>query len=105
MAANLDEPDVGRLIRARRLAAAWDQESLARLAGVSVRTVRNIELGRHSPRRATVQLLLEALPDISTDPVPRSNGTGPEGPAGLRIAVLGPLLVRRGPHVVDMRSR
>jgi DNA-binding SARP family transcriptional activator len=99
----LDDADLGRVIRERRLAAGWDQESLARLAGVSVRTLRNIELGRvRSPRRESVQRLFAALPDVHADRAP--NGAG-AGAAALRIAVLGPLLLHRGPYAVDLRSR
>jgi DNA-binding SARP family transcriptional activator len=104
--ANLDEPDVGRVIRERRLASGWNQESLARLAGVSVRTVRNIELGRvHSPRRESVQRLLGALRDGPGDRAPNGTGVGAAGTAGLRIAVLGPLQLRLGPRSFDLRSR
>ncbi|WP_203790194.1 BTAD domain-containing putative transcriptional regulator [Paractinoplanes rishiriensis] len=83
------------MIRARRQAAGWDQESLARAAGVSVRTVRNIELGRvRSPLHESVRRLVGALP-----------GGASAASSRLHIEVLGPVLVRRGPHPVDLRSR
>ena len=49
-------------LRSRRQAAALSQERLAELAGVSVRTIRNIEGGRvRAPRLASVGALAEAL--------------------------------------------
>lgn len=50
--------DLAALRRIRR----WTQEELAERSGLSVRTIRNVELGRvASPRRSSVDLLLRAL--------------------------------------------
>ena len=46
----------------RRRQIGWSQEELAERTGLSVRTIRNLEIGRiRNPRRASMDLLLEAL--------------------------------------------
>lgn len=56
------------LLRARRYAAGLTQEELARIAGVGVRTVRDLETGRAAtPHRATVELLANALKLVGSD--------------------------------------
>ncbi len=61
----MDEPvnaAVGILLRRYRLAADLSQEALAARAGVSVRSISNLERGvRHRPRDETLRLLAEAL--------------------------------------------
>lgn len=55
-------PGLARLLRARRRAAGLTQADLAGLAGVAVRTVREVERGRTSRvQRATAVLLADAL--------------------------------------------
>ncbi|WP_327674840.1 helix-turn-helix domain-containing protein [Kitasatospora sp. NBC_00458] len=51
-----------RLIAALRIQRGWTQEELAEYSGLSVRTIRNLELGRvQNPRRSSVDLLVNAL--------------------------------------------
>jgi transcriptional regulator with XRE-family HTH domain len=53
----------GELLRASRLAAGMTQEALAARAGLSARVISDLERSaKHTPRAATVQLLVEALP-------------------------------------------
>jgi transcriptional regulator with XRE-family HTH domain len=54
--------DFGERLRRRRVAARITQESLAEIAGVSVRTIRDIESGRTgSPRASTQRQIEDAL--------------------------------------------
>jgi transcriptional regulator with XRE-family HTH domain len=39
----------------------WSQQDLADHAGLGIVTVRNLELGVHEPRRATVEVIRRAL--------------------------------------------
>ncbi|MFJ6215517.1 helix-turn-helix domain-containing protein [Streptomyces sp. NPDC092296] len=51
-----------RLIATLRIQRGWTQEELAEYSGLSVRTIRNLELGRvQNPRRSSVDLLVTAL--------------------------------------------
>ena len=51
-----------RQIAALRMQRGWTQEKLAEYTGLSVRTIRNLELGRvQNPRRSSVDLLVNAL--------------------------------------------
>ncbi|MFJ6196862.1 ATP-binding protein [Micromonospora sp. NPDC092111] len=53
---------IGELVRTHRLAAGLTQAELAELAGVGVRTVRDLENGRsHRPQRTTAELVAGAL--------------------------------------------
>ena len=64
--ANVD--GFGAELRRRRQQAMLTQESLAALAGVDARTIRDIETGRtRRPRASTKRLLLDALPDGSPE--------------------------------------
>ena len=52
----------GNVLRWHRERRSWTQEQVAQRAGVSVRTVRNLELGRvQRPQAASVVLLADAL--------------------------------------------
>jgi tetratricopeptide (TPR) repeat protein/transcriptional regulator with XRE-family HTH domain len=52
----------GRLLRAHRQAALLTQEELAKRAGITARTIRELERGRvHQPRGDSVRLLADAL--------------------------------------------
>jgi transcriptional regulator with XRE-family HTH domain len=59
-----------RRIASLRLQRGWTQEELAEHSGLSVRTIRNLELGRvRNPRRSSVDLLASAL-GVSARPRP-----------------------------------
>jgi len=61
-------------VRSRRIAVMLTQEELAQRAGLSVRTVRNLEAGRKgTPRLPTRRLIIAAL--TGADPAP--SGPGP----------------------------
>lgn len=50
------------MLRRYRLAAGWTQEQLAERAGVSVRSISNLERGsRHVPRGDTIRVIAGAL--------------------------------------------
>src|SRR6185436_14006174 len=58
-----DERGFGVLLREYRRAADLTQGELAERAGISVRTISDLESGvAHVPRRETIDLLLRALP-------------------------------------------
>ena len=60
---NMHRSTFGELLRASRLAAGMTQEALAARAGLSARVISDLERSaKHTPRAATVQLLVEALP-------------------------------------------
>jgi DNA-binding SARP family transcriptional activator/Flp pilus assembly protein TadD/DNA-binding XRE family transcriptional regulator len=81
-----------RWLRERRAHSGLTQAQLAERAGVSLRAVRNAELGIvRQPRPDTAQRLRAAL--------------GPDAPAGgdvVRIGVLGPLTARRGEQHIEV---
>lgn len=69
------------VIATERRAAGWSQEALAEHSGVSVRTIRNLELGTNkNPRRATVELILKAL-QSAPRPLSSLPLSAPSGPA------------------------
>lgn len=79
------------LLRRRRGELGMTQSELAERAGVGVRTLRDLEQGAvGKPRTASVRQLLAAL----AEPIASEEG------AGLRIGVLGPLLVERDGRAV-----
>jgi transcriptional regulator with XRE-family HTH domain len=47
--------------RAARGLLGWSQQDLADHAGLGIVTVRNLELGVHEPRRATLEVIRRAL--------------------------------------------
>jgi DNA-binding SARP family transcriptional activator/tetratricopeptide (TPR) repeat protein/DNA-binding XRE family transcriptional regulator len=93
------------LLRESRVRAGLTQHELAGRAGVSVRTVRALENGAVArPQAASLRRLAAVL---EVDPASLLPGpvaeTGP-GDTLLRIDVLGPLAVRRGPAVITIAS-
>ncbi|MGW4065751.1 BTAD domain-containing putative transcriptional regulator [Amycolatopsis sp. NPDC004747] len=81
-------------LRGQRTHAGLTQRELARLSGVSVRTIRNLERGGIlRPREDSVRRLAAAI------------GLAPDAPPGrgeLRISVLGPLVAARGAEQLDL---
>ncbi len=76
-------------LRERRVRAGLTQAQLAERAGLSLRAVRNAELGSvRRPRPETERRLREALAEAPPEPV--------------RIGVLGPLTVSRGAEPVEI---
>jgi DNA-binding SARP family transcriptional activator/tetratricopeptide (TPR) repeat protein/DNA-binding XRE family transcriptional regulator len=95
---------VGERLRRLRAAAGLTQEQLAVRAGVSVRTVRQLELGAvQRPQAASVRRLAEALGVDEAE----FAAAEPEPPAAderLWIGVLGQVEIRRGDSAVDVAS-
>jgi len=72
-------------IAALRERNGWTQEELAERSGLSVRTIRNLELGRiQNPRRSSIDLLTSALGMVgereATGPLERPRWRGPQPP-------------------------
>lgn len=58
----VENPGFGLVLRAHRREFGLTQEGLARRCGLSDRAIRDLERGRvRRPRRATVELLRDAL--------------------------------------------
>lgn len=62
--------------RAARGLLRWKQEELASSSGVSVVTVRNFELEKSTPQRATLDVIQRALESAGVVLIPQ-NGGGP----------------------------
>jgi DNA-binding SARP family transcriptional activator/tetratricopeptide (TPR) repeat protein/DNA-binding XRE family transcriptional regulator len=92
----------GEILRTQRVRLGLTQEDLALRAGVSVRSVRNLERGAGGlPRAQTLRRLASAvgLTDLgSAGPGPRARR------AGLHVAVLGPLTVHDDGREVPIPS-
>jgi DNA-binding transcriptional regulator YiaG len=67
--------------RAARGLLDWNQDELARAAGVSVVTVRNFERGKSIPQRASLEVMRRAIEERGVIFV-AENGEG----AGVRLA-------------------
>ncbi|MDW5323687.1 tetratricopeptide repeat protein [Plantactinospora sp. KLBMP9567] len=93
----------GRYVRSRRKELGWTQEELARRAGLSVRTVRNVEGERPgADRGASVHQLARVLGLRGDDDLGQPE---PGEPAGwVRLAVLGPLRLSRGSEPVPLTA-
>jgi len=106
-----DAATAGGSLRRLRLRAGLGQGELAARAGISVRTLRNIENGTFSrPQAASIHRLavalglsgveLDGLLGSAPNTAPDEPGTG----LPLRVDVLGPLTVRRGAGTVEVTS-
>ncbi|MER6421961.1 helix-turn-helix domain-containing protein [Streptomyces sp. NPDC001137] len=79
--------ELAREIALMRKQRGWTQEELAEYSGLSVRTIRNVELGRvQNPRQSSIDLLMEAL-GVSAEAVRRADDAlaaerwrGPQSP-------------------------
>ena len=100
---------LGGLLRSYRMRAGLTQQELAGRAGMSVRALRDLEHGRvRDPRSRSVGRLATALRLADVDYASLMATAGVAAPAvaagRLRIDVLGPLSVRRGDAVVEVRQ-
>jgi transcriptional regulator with XRE-family HTH domain len=60
---------LGEIVRLIREAAGWSRVQLSKQTGIATATIRNIEMGRYRPTRATLRQLLtapcmEILPEL-----------------------------------------
>jgi DNA-binding SARP family transcriptional activator/DNA-binding XRE family transcriptional regulator len=93
------------LLRESRVRAGLTQHELAGRAGVSVRTVRALENGAVARPQAASLRRLAAVLDVDPASLLPGRAVGHEpGDTRLRIDVLGPLAVRRGPAVIIVAS-
>ena len=95
---------LGDLLLAYRKRAGITQQELARRAGVSIRTLRDIEQGMvQRPHARSVRKLVEAA-GLSVAELELLQAAGPrqKDPA-LRIELLGPLTLRVHGRAVDLR--
>jgi DNA-binding SARP family transcriptional activator len=107
MSADGGEP--GRLVRAHRAAAGLTQQRLASLAGVSLRTVRDIEQGRVlRPHPRSLHRLRDALALTPAEwgelAAAVDAAASPAGGARMWVGVLGPLLLRHRGRDVPVPS-
>jgi len=108
------EPADGAWLRRLRTSAGLTQAQLAAQASVGIRTVRDLERGEARPRASSLNRLATAL-GIDVEQLDklahggdgdRVRGPAAEEPEGrhatqqVRVDVLGPLTVRRGPGTV-----
>jgi len=95
---------LGGAVRHRRTEAGLTQQGLAKLAGISVRALRDIENGRvRRPHQSVVRRLATAL-GAAEDPVLAAAAGIVRDTVSARIAVLGPLAVHRGGLPVELAS-
>ena len=102
---------VGETLRRLRLRTGLTQEDLAMRARISARTLRNVESGSLSrPQAASIHRLAAALGVSEAELEELLNGASAahcgdlDSEPPLRIDVLGPLAVRRGPAAVEVTS-
>ena len=101
-----DRPGFGRVLREVRLAVGATQAELARRAGVSLGTIRDLEQGRRArPRPGSVARLSAALgldAALAERLASAAEAATPGG--GLWVQVLGPVLAWRGGQPLDLGS-
>ena len=102
---------VGESLRRLRLRAGLSQGELAARAGISVRTLRNVESGTVSSSQAASVHRLAAALGVSQTWLEELLGRPARKPpdelavgTALRVDVLGPLVVRRGPDAIEISS-
>lgn len=102
------DDNLGTMLRRHRLSAGLRQQDLSATAGLSERTLRDLESGRvRNPRRSSIEKLSCALELCPSDRAQLLAQAGPSVRSTsepLTIQVLGELLVRRGPVRVTVRS-
>jgi len=93
------------LLRESRVRAGLTQHELAGRARVSVRTVRALENGAVArPQAALLRRLADVLDIDPASLLPGAPADAGPGEVPLRVDVLGPLVVRRGPAAITVVS-
>lgn len=102
---DIDDQELARVVRQHRQRAGLSQRALADMAGMSVRTLRDLELGRVSrPRRDTVTRLADSLGLNEHDRTALLGPAPGAQSAPARVEVLGPVRVRVGGAAVPIGS-
>ena len=57
----MDIKDIGRIVKERRVFLKVNQEDIAEISGISVRTLRDIEKGKTNPEFKSLLTILEVL--------------------------------------------
>jgi transcriptional regulator with XRE-family HTH domain len=85
----VDQPEIGRQLRARRTAAGRTVASVATDAGLSVPYIANLENGRGNPTTAALTRLAEALGlRLAVTLVPAEEGPAPAGAPGIPASLV-----------------
>src|SRR5579871_499373 len=99
---SVGQPSFGELVKRARQAAGLTQQALASRAGLSGRVISDLERQvQHTPRPATVRLLVEALPISASE---RAFLTQVATGAGNDVGQLAPGPVSGAPSLVDRVS-
>jgi DNA-binding SARP family transcriptional activator/tetratricopeptide (TPR) repeat protein/DNA-binding XRE family transcriptional regulator len=100
----VSEPTLGARLRGLRMRGGQTQADLARLAGVSVRTLRDLENDRvRRPQLASINRLVEGLGCTPAERAAVLAAVGAADPEPYRIGILGSLVVEVGGALVDVR--
>jgi DNA-binding SARP family transcriptional activator/tetratricopeptide (TPR) repeat protein len=102
-----DRPGFGLVLRELRLAVGATQAELARRAGVSLGTIRDLEQGRRLRPRADSVARLSAALGLDAGQAERLTQAAAAAEAGgseLWVQVLGPVLARRDGQPLDLGS-